>query len=292
MGAHTDDARVQAVLEQLVEAAASFRCPRHDVALFVDGTKSYTVLRHDAWTTRVSLQDVLRNGSAAVRAFVSHQLLMASLPQLLAQETVYDRVWVVEEDARFSGPGWQQLFGAFNESTADLVAHVRKTNRGQAALLPVARISARLFKAVHLELEAIDARERGAPGTPTKTKKTIHGAFIYQLCKRKSWCNVDVLPREWIGVYRAKCAWSTQIYDVVAPGFNAAETHGRVFHPVKVDPPFRGREFVQFKCRDQFAKEGVPKELVVDHRKAKPKPPPIPKPGFVDMPPADDEPFM
>ena len=84
-GAHTDEQFVQHELTNIVDAADAMSrgCPRHDVALFVDASKQYDVLRSNT-TIRVPFARIKKNATAATRAFVSHQLLMASLPAYLS----------------------------------------------------------------------------------------------------------------------------------------------------------------------------------------------------------------
>ena len=98
--------------------AMSRGCPAHDVALFVDASKQYGVLRHptNGTTVRVPFAHLKKNASAATRAFVSHQLLMASLPAYVAEDKRYDYVWVIEEDAKLAQGSWDQLFRKFNSS--------------------------------------------------------------------------------------------------------------------------------------------------------------------------------
>lgn len=250
-GAHSDEAFVQAELERVTTAAASMRgCPAHDVALFVDASKTYQVLRHptNGTTVRVPFQQLLKNASAATRAFVSHQLLMASLPAYVADHRRYDRVWTVEEDAKMKG-SWDQLFRKFNASEADLIAHVRRTRNGMAALLPVARLSTRLTRAINSDLGRIDRREKGAP------RRRIHGAFSYQLCRGRAWCTTEAIPRAWLAVYRAKCAWSGAKFARDAPLWFNPTDHGLLFHPVKPHALEAGRDFKRYHCAKTFAKE-------------------------------------
>ena len=93
-GAHTDESFVQHELTSVAAAADAMSqgCPRHDVALFVDASKRYGVLKHPAngTTVRVPFALLKKNASAATRAFVSHQLLMASLPAYVAEDERYD----------------------------------------------------------------------------------------------------------------------------------------------------------------------------------------------------------
>jgi hypothetical protein len=251
-GAHTDEPFVQDELERIVASAKTFQCPPHDVVLFVDATKTYTTLRHpdpDGVTVRVPLQKLLKNGTTAFRVFVSHQLLMAALPTYVLEDKVYDYAWVVEEDAKMVGGAWADLFEQFNASSADLVAYARQTNRGRAALLPTARLSTRLLRGVAKELDRIAAGAKGS------RKKTIHGAFTYQMCAGAKWCSYAPIPDEWFGPYRAKCAWSGARFDELAPRWRNPTGHGKVFHPVKLRAPTSGRDFRHFRCKELFAKE-------------------------------------
>lgn len=263
-GAHTDDQFVQDELMRIVKSAATFSCPPHDVALFVDASREYSTLNHSL-TIRVPFSKLLKNGNAAFRAFVSHQLLMASVPNFVRKDKKYEAVWIVEEDSRFSGD-WAHLFGAFNDSSADLVAHARKTNRGTASLMAVARVSTRLFRSVSSELDNLDARDKKLPeARPTASRKTIHGAFIYGLCQRLKWCKFQNLDKEWLAVFRAKCPWSAHMYTHLAsrwPSSSAAGRpvrQGRIFHPVKVHARLSGRDFKRYRCSSQFQRENVPK---------------------------------
>jgi len=252
-GAHTDAPFVQNELERLVESARAFDCPPTDVVLFVDGSKTYETLRHplgDAGVTvRVPFRKLLRNGTGAFRAFVSHQLLMAALPTYVARDKVYEHVWIVEEDAKFVGGPWRQLWEKHNASDADLVAYARPTRNGRAALLPVARLSTRLLRAIVTDLERIDAKAPRAP------RRRIHGAFTYQLCRGRKWCGVEAIGSDWLGIYRAKCAWSGKRFDRLAPAWHNPTGHGLIFHPVKLDAATSGREFRHFNCAKQFEKE-------------------------------------
>lgn len=241
-GAHTDDKAVQGELTRLVRSAASVTCPPHDVALFVDAARKYKVLNHST-TVRVPFAKLVNNGSAAFRAFVSHQLLMAAVPHYLRHDRTYESAWIVEEDSRFAGGEWAELFAAHN-SSADLVAHVRRTNRGTASLMAVSRVSTRLFRAVYAELANL------AAGRPTASRKTIHGAFIYGLCQRSKWCKFERIPKARLAVFRAKCPWSIAMFDKLAPLL--APSKGRIFHPVKVHAPMKGRDFKRFNCKKQF----------------------------------------
>lgn len=264
-GAHTDDETVQRELRRITFSATSFECPPHDVALFLDASRQYATLRHplgnDGLTVRVPFTKLLKNGTAAFRAFVSHQLLMASLPAFLRDDKTYESVWVIEEDSRFAGGEWAQLFGSFNGSHADLVANARRTSRGTASLMAVARVSTRLFRAVRAELANLDARDRKSPDArPSAARKTIHGAFIYGLCQRAKWCRFERIDKDWLAVFRAKCPWSTKMFTELAPAWPLAVAgHGRIFHPVKVHARFSHRDFKRFKCSTQFQKENVPK---------------------------------
>ena len=256
-GAHTDEPFVQRELERLVASAQRFACPPHDVVLFVDGTRDYKTLRHPlpgGVTVRVPLQKLLKNGTSAFRVFVSHQLLMAALPSYVADDKTYDYAWIVEEDAKMVQGEWHDLFAAFNGSAADLVAWARQTNRGRAALLPTARLSTRLLRAVHNELRKIDAGAKGAH------KKTIHGAFTYQMCTKAKWCSYAKLPDEWLGIYRAKCAWNAKRFEALAPDWHNPTDHGLVFHPVKLHAQTSGRDFKHFRCKDLFQKEAATNE--------------------------------
>ncbi|KAH8057190.1 hypothetical protein JL722_6833 [Aureococcus anophagefferens] len=229
-GAHTDEPFVQDELERI----------------------TYTTLRHpdpDGVTVRVPLQKLLKNGTTAFRVFVSHQLLMAALPTYVLEDKVYDYAWVVEEDAKMVGGAWADLFKTFNASSADLVAYARQTNRGRAALLPTARLSTRLLRGVAKELDRIAAGAKGS------RKKTIHGAFTYQMCAGAKWCSHAAIPDEWFGPYRAKCAWSGARFDDLAPRWRNPTGHGKVFHPVKLRAPTSGRDFRHFRCKELFAKE-------------------------------------
>ena len=80
-GAHTDEQFVQNELAHIAAAADAMSrgCPRHDVALFVDAAKDYSVLKHPAngTTVRVPFARIKKNATAATRAFVSHQLLLS-----------------------------------------------------------------------------------------------------------------------------------------------------------------------------------------------------------------------
>ena len=121
----------------------------------------------------------------------------------------------------------------------------------------MARLSSRLLASVSAELRKIDS---DAPGA---MKKTIHGAFTYALCSKARWCRHEQLPEEWLGIFRAKCAWSSRMYEHVEPRWPARPaTHGQIFHPVKVHPKLNGREFKRFKCAERFRKEGIPDALV------------------------------
>lgn len=263
-GAHTDDEAVQRELRRITYSAKSFDCPPHDVALFLDASRQYATLRHplgdDGLTVRVPFTKLLKNGTAAFRAFVSHQLLMASLPAFLHHDKKYESVWVIEEDSRFAGGEWAQLFSSFNGSYADLIAYSRRTSRGTASLMAVARVSTRLFRAVRAELANLDARDRHSPDArPSAARKTIHGAFIYSLCQRAKWCRFERIDKDWLAVFRAKCPWSTKMFSDLAPDWPlAAAGHGRIFHPVKVHARFSHRDFKRFKCSTQFQKENVP----------------------------------
>ena len=254
-GAHSDEPFVQEELERLVASAKNFSCPPTDVALFVDDSKEYATLRHpdpEGVTVRVPFQELLKNGTAAFRVFVSHQLLMAALPAHLADDKTYEYVWVVEEDARMAQGSWFGLFDEFNESKADLVAYSRHTLNGNAALLPAARFSTRFLRAINNQLKVLD---RG--------RSAIHGAFAYQMCKGAKWCAYAPIPREWFGIYRAKCAWTAPYFDEHAPAWHNPTAHGVVFHPVKVRAATSGREFAHFKCASQFKKE-----VAGQHRRA------------------------
>lgn len=106
VGAHTDEASVQSEIERIYAGAQ--RLPCYELVLFVDAARRYDVLRHpgDGVTVRFPLAKALRNGTAAYRTFVSHQLLMAALPAYVARHRrkhAYESVWVIEEDSRFSG---------------------------------------------------------------------------------------------------------------------------------------------------------------------------------------------
>ena len=109
-GAHTDESFVQHELTSINAAADAMSrgCPAHDVALFVDASKRYGVLRHptNGTTIRVPFARIKKNATAATRAFVSHQLLMASLPAYVAEDERYDYVWVIEEDAKLAQGSW------------------------------------------------------------------------------------------------------------------------------------------------------------------------------------------
>ncbi len=249
-GAHTDEQFVQHELRNIVDAADAMSrgCPRHDVALFVDASKQYDVLRSNT-TIRVPFARIKKNATAATRAFVSHQLLMASLPAYVAEDKRYDYVWVIEEDAKLAQGSWDQLFRKFNRSEADLIAHVRRTRNGMAALLPVARLSTRLVRAIRHDLARIDNRERGAP------RRKIHGAFSYQLCRGRSWCATEAIPRDWLAVYRAKCAWSGAKFERDAATWFNPTSHGLLYHPVKLNAPTSGRDFKRYNCAKTFAKE-------------------------------------
>lgn len=267
-GAHTDDAIVQDELERISQSAASLTCPPHDVALFVDGAHSYTRLRHPSRgaTVHVPFGALLKNGSAAFRGFVSHQLLMASVPGFLREDKTYESVWIIEEDSRFAGGNWSQLFASFNSSSADLVAHARKTNRGMASLMAVARVSTRLFRAVSAELANLEARDKKlSTARSTSARKTIHGAFIYGLCQRARWCKFQRIEPDWLAVFRAKCPWSAEMFAQLAPGWPLSG-HGRIFHPVKVRARMSGRDFKRFRCATQFQRENVPRALFAHDR--------------------------
>ena len=252
-GAHTDEQFVQNELTNIVDAADAMSrgCPAHDVALFVDASKRYDVLRHPTNGTviRVPFARIKKNATAATRAFVSHQLLMASLPAYVAEDKRYDYVWVIEEDAKLAQGSWDQLFRKFNSSQADLIAHIRRTRNGMAALLPVARLSTRLIRAIRHDLARIDNRERGAP------RRKIHGAFSYQLCRGRSWCATEAIPRDWLAVYRAKCAWSGAKFEKDAATWYNPTSHGLLYHPVKLNAPTSGRDFKRYNCAKTFAKE-------------------------------------
>ena len=252
-GAHTDESFVQNELAHIAAAADAMSrgCPRHDVALFVDAAKDYSVLKHPAngTTVRVPFARIKKNATAATRAFVSHQLLMASLPAYVAEDERYDYVWVIEEDAKLAQGSWDQLFRKFNSSQADLIAHIRRTRNGMAALLPVARLSTRLIRAIRRDLARIDNRERGAP------RRRIHGAFSYQLCRGRSWCATEAIPRDWLAVYRAKCAWSGAKFEKDAETWFNPTSHGLLYHPVKLHAPTSGRDFKRYNCAKTFAKE-------------------------------------
>ena len=225
-------------------------CPAHDVALLwmrrSDMASSGT--RPTARRSALPFALLKKNASAATRAFVSHQLLMASLPAYVAEDKRYDYVWVIEEDAKFAQGSWDQLFRKFNSSQADLIAHIRRTRNGMAALLPVARLSTRLIRAIRHDLARIDNRERGAP------RRKIHGAFSYQLCRGRSWC-AEAIPREWLAVYRAKCAWSGAKFEKDAETWFNPTSHGLLYHPVKLHAPTSGRDFKRYNCAKTFAKE-------------------------------------
>ena len=115
----------------------------------------------------------------------------------------------------------------WNESYASRYA--RPTRNGRAALLPVARLSTRLLRAIVTDLERIDAKAPGAP------RRRIHGAFTYQLCRGRKWCGVEAIGSDWLGIYRAKCAWSGKRFDRLAPAWHNPTGHGLIFHPVKLD---------------------------------------------------------
>ena len=246
-GAHTDEQFVQKELTNIVDAADAMSrgCPAHDVALFVDAAKDYSVLKHPAngTTVRVPFALLKKNASAATRAFVSHQLLMASLPAYVAEDKRYDYVWVIEEDAKLAQGSWDQLFRKFNSSQADLIAHIRRTRNGMAALLPVARLSTRLIRAIVHDL--------ARPGV----RRKIHGAFSYQLCRGRSWCATEAIPRDWLAVYRAKCAWSGAKFERDAATWFNPTSHGLLYHPVKLNAPTSGRDFKRYNCAKTFAKE-------------------------------------
>ena len=243
-GAHTDEQFVQHELRNIVDAADAMSrgCPRHDVALFVDASKQYDVLRSNT-TIRVPFARIKKNATAATRAFVSHQLLMASLPAYVAEDKRYDYVWVIEEDAKLAQGSWDQLFRKFNRSEADLIAHIRRTRNGMAALLPVARLSTRLIRAIVHDL--------ARPGV----RRKIHGAFSYQLCRGRSWCATEAIPRDWLAVYRAKCAWSGAKFERDAATWFNPTSHGLLYHPVKLNAPTSGRDFKRYNCAKTFAKE-------------------------------------
>ena len=153
------------------------------------------------------------------------------------------------KDAKLAQGSWDQLFRKFNRSEADLIAHIRRTRNGMAALLPVARLSTRLIRAIRHDLARIDNRERGAP------RRRIHGAFSYQLCRGRSWCATEAIPREWLAVYRAKCAWSGAKFEKDAETWFNPTSHGLLYHPVKLHAPTSGRDFKRYNCAKTFAKE-------------------------------------
>ena len=264
-GAHTDDLSVQSEVDKIFGASERMAC--HDLVLFVDGARDYDVLRHplgEASTVRFNFGLALKNGTSAFKRFVSHQLLMAAVPWFV--DDAYESVWVIEEDARFSGD-WAALFGAFENSKADLTAHSRKTNRGTAALMAVAKVSTKLLRKIPPALDALDR------GDDVPYKKNIHGAFLWNLCRRASWCTYERIDQQWLAVFRAKCPWSADIYEQIAPSWQAntknltklttpGNNNGFLFHPVKAQPHMTTRDFKRFRCRDHFLSEHVPPHLI------------------------------
>ena len=112
-----------------------------------------------------------------------------------------------------------------------------------AALLPVARLSTRLIRAIVHDL--------ARPGV----RRKIHGAFSYQLCRGRSWCATEAIPRDWLAVYRAKCAWSGAKFERDAATWFNPTSHGLLYHPVKLNAPTSGRDFKRYNCAKTFAKE-------------------------------------
>ena len=108
----------------------------------------------------------------------------------------------------------------------------------------------------HQKLDDKDEElEKIAAGAKGSRKKTIHGAFTYQMCAGAKWCSYAAIPDEWFGPYRAKCAWSGARFDDLAPRWRNPTGHGKVFHPVKLRAPTSGRDFRHFRCKELFAKE-------------------------------------
>ena len=105
------------------------------------------------------------------------------------------------------------------------------------------------MRAIVSDLDRIEAKAPGAP------RRRIHGAFTYQLCRGRRWCEFSPIGADWLGIYRAKCAWSGKRFDRLAPDWRNPTGHGLIFHPVKLDAATSGREFKRFNCAKQFEKE-------------------------------------
>ena len=164
--------------------------------------------------------------------------------RLCCRGPAYDYVWVIEEDANSSQGSWDQLFRKFNGSPADLIAHIRRTRNGMAALETSARLSTRLIRAIRRDLARIDNRERGAP------RREDPRRLLLSLCSLRSWCATRRSRVEWLAVYRAKCAWSGAKFEKDAETWFNPTSHGLLYHPVKLHAPTSGRDFAAGR-RDQ-----------------------------------------
>ena len=231
---------MQHELSNIVDAADAMSrgCPAHDVALFVDAAKQYGVLRHptNGTTVRVPFARIKKNATAATRAFVSHQLLMASLPAYVAEDKRYDYVWVIEEDAKLAQGSWDQLFRKFNSSQADLIAHIRRTRNGMAALRP-----SRASRRDSYEPYAATSRESTIANEARRGEDPRR--LLVPAVPRAELVRDQAIPREWLAVYRAKCAWSGAKFEKDAETWFNPTSHGLLYHPVKLHAPTSGRDF-------------------------------------------------
>jgi len=263
VGAHSDEKVVQKEIER-IGYSVSAMAPCYELVMFVDSSRTYKILQHPDANGKIvyyPFAKMLKNSSVAFRAFVSHQLLMAAVPDF--PKKGFRHIWVIEEDSRYAGGNWSEVFNFFDKSTADLVAYSRKTNRGLAALMAVARVSTKLFQAVSNAIKNLAARDAHAPDAkPTSLRKNIHGAFIFGLCKRASWCKYQRIESEWLAIFRAKCPWSARIFAERSLTWPVHPNHGHIYHPVKPHPVTHGRDFKRFHCKQQFIKEGVPKHFL------------------------------